>query len=319
MSGFDGQIESILQAMAAGLVVGCIYGLMCSGLSIIFGVMRVINFAQGEFMMLGMYFTFYLVAGGLFGMSLAGGGAAFLVALLAGVPFYFFGLAIHRGLMSGITGSRSVTMEGEGQHAQLILTLGISLILQNAGLIFFGSTPLGLRMPLSSQAWEIPLPSDLGSIFVNRARSIAAVLSIAVSLALYLFMARAKLGKALRAAADNPVAAIYMGIDVQRCHGIAFGIGTAITAIAGGFVATYYPLQPYVGLEFVVIMYAGVVLGGVESIVGAFWGGLIIGLVQQMSTLVLPYQLQATAIFAVLLIVMMVRPQGLFGRSAERT
>jgi branched-chain amino acid transport system permease protein len=319
MSGFDGQIESILQAMAAGLVVGCIYGLMCSGLSIIFGVMRVINFAQGEFMMLGMYFTFYVVAGGLFGMSLTGGGAAFLVALLAGVPFYFFGLAIHRGLMSGITGSRSVAMEGEGQHAQLILTLGISLILQNAGLIVFGSTPLGMRMPLSSQAWEIPLPNDLGSIFVNRARGIAAVLSIAVSFALYLFMGRTKLGKALRAAADNPVAAIYMGIDVQRCHGVAFGIGTAITAIAGGLVATYYPLQPYVGLEFVVIMYAGVVLGGVESIVGAFWGGLIIGLVQQMSTLVLPYQLQATAIFAVLLLVIMVRPQGLFGRSAERT
>jgi branched-chain amino acid transport system permease protein len=319
MSGLDIQVESIFQAMAAGFLVGCVYGIMCAGLSIIFGVMRVINFAQGEFLMLGMYFTFYLVSGHLFGIWLGTGTAAFIIALLAGVPFYFFGMALHRGLMSGVTGSKSVGMEGEGQHAQLILTLGLSLILQNAGLIFFGSTPLGIRTPLSSQAWEIPLPADFGSVFINRARGIAAVLSIAVSFALYLFMSRTKLGKALRASADNPEAATYMGIDVQRCHRVAFGIGTAITAIAGGFVATYYPLQPYVGLEFVVIMYAGVVLGGVESIVGAFWGGLTIGLVQQMSTLVLPNQLQATAIFAVLLLVMMVRPQGLFGRTAERT
>ena len=319
MFGLDIGIESVLQAMAAGLLVGCIYGIMCVGLSIIFGVMRVINFAQGEFLMLGMYFTFYLVSLHLFGGWLGTGPAAFLIALLAVVPFYFFGIALHRGLLRGVTGSRSVGMEGEGQHAQLILTLGISLILQNGGLIFFGSTPQGIRTPLSSQAWELMLPADFGSIFINRTRAIAAVLSIAVSLALALFMSRSKRGKALRAASDNPEAATYMGIDVERCHGIAFGIGTAITAVAGGFVATYYPLQPYVGLEFVVIMYAGVVLGGVESIVGAFWGGLIIGLVQQMSTLILPYQLQATAIFAVLLLVMMARPQGLFGRLAERT
>lgn len=319
MGGLDLSVESVLQAAAAGLLVGCIYGVMCTGLSIIFGIMRVINFAQGEFLMLGMYFTYYLVTSPMVAGSLGTNSAVYAAAILAAVPFYFVGVGFHRGFLSGVTGSKSLGMEGEGHHAQLILTLGISLTLQNAALIFFGSTPLGLRTPLASQAWELSLPADFGSIFINRARGIAALLSIAVSIALYLFMSRAKLGKALRAAADNPEAATYMGIDVQRCHRIAFGLGTAITAIAGGFVATYYPLQPYVGLEFIVIMYAGVVLGGVESIVGAFWGGLIIGLVQQMSTLVLPYQLQATAIFAVLLIVMMVRPQGLFGRTGDRT
>ena len=132
-------------------------------------------------------------------------------------------------------------------------------------------------------------------------------------------MSRARLGKALRAAADNPEAATYMGIDVDRAHRIAFGIGTGITGIAGGLVATYYPFQPYVGLEFVIIMYAGVVLGGLGSILGAFWGGMTIGLVQQLSTLVLPIQLQNTAIFVVFLAIVLFRPQGLFGRSAERT
>jgi branched-chain amino acid transport system permease protein len=109
-----------------------------------------------------------------------------------------------------------------------------------------------------------------------------------------------------------------MGIDVDRAYRIAFGLGIGITAIAGGLVATYNPFQPYIGFDFVIIMYAGVVLGGMGSILGAFWGGMTIGLVQQLSTLVLPTQLQNAAIFVVFLLIVMVRPQGLFGRATER-
>jgi branched-chain amino acid transport system permease protein len=166
----------------------------------------------------------------------------------------------------------------------------------------------------------IGLPfDDFAAVFVNQARVVSAVISVAATAALYWFITRARLGKALRAAADNPEAAIYMGIDVDRAHRIAFGIGTGVTAIAGGLVATYYPFQPYVGLDFVIIMYAGVVLGGMGSITGAFWGGMTIGLVQQLSALVLPFQLQNVAIFVVFLLIVLVRPQGLYGRSVERT
>ncbi len=143
-------------------------------------------------------------------------------------------------------------------------------------------------------------------------------MAIVVAAALYWLINRSRLGKTLRAAADNPVAATYMGIDVDRAYRIAFGIGIGVTAIAGGLVATYYPFQPYVGLDFVIIMYAGVVLGGMGSILGAFWGGMTIGLVQQLSTLVLPTQLQNATIFVVFLLIVMMRPQGLFGRTAER-
>jgi branched-chain amino acid transport system permease protein len=129
---------------------------------------------------------------------------------------------------------------------------------------------------------------------------------------------RSRIGTAMRASADNAEAALYMGINVDKSHRIAFGIGTGITAIAGGLVATYFPFQPYIGFDFVIVMYAGVVLGGIGSIVGAFWGGMVIGLVQQMSTLILPNQLQNTAIFVVFLLVVLFRPQGLFGRSVER-
>ena len=145
---------------------------------------------------------------------------------------------------------------------------------------------------------------------------VSGAVSIVVAVALYWLVNYSRLGKTLRAAADNAQAAIYMGIDVDRAHRVAFGIGTGVTAIAGGLVATYNPFQPYIGLDFVIIMYAGVVLGGMGSILGAFWGGMTIGLVQQLSTLVLPAQLQNAAIFAIFLLIVLVRPQGLFGRRA---
>ena len=109
-----------------------------------------------------------------------------------------------------------------------------------------------------------------------------------------------------------------MGIDVGKSHRFAFGLGAAITAIGGALIAVNFPLHPYVGTEFIVIMFAGVVLGGMGSIVGAFWGGLTIGLVQQLSTIVLPMQLQNAAIFVVFLLIILLRPQGLFGRSVDR-
>ena len=127
-----------------------------------------------------------------------------------------------------------------------------------------------------------------------------------------------RIGKALRAAADNPTAATYMGIDVDRVYRIAFGLGSGITAIAGGLMATYLSFGPFIGFDYVIIMYSGVVLGGMGSIMGAFWGGLTVGFVQQFSALVLPPQLQNAAIFVVFLLIVLLRPQGLFGRSAER-
>ena len=307
-------LENVLQALTAGLLVGSIYALMCVGLGLIFGVMRVINFAQGEFLMLGMYATLYGYGGLALGRLLGPYAGPIVGALLAGAVIYFAGILLHRYLLARVTGIRVAGTEGEGHYPQLILTLGLSLILSNAGLIVFGSTPENIRTPLSASAWEIgPLIGDDVSVFLNKARSVGFLVSIAVAIALYFFITRTRIGKMLRAAADNAEAATYMGIDVQRAHRIAFGLGCAITALAGGLVATYYPFQPYVGLEFVIIMYAGVVLGGMGSIGGAFWGGLTIGLVQQLST-----QLQNTAIFVVFLLIMMLRPEGLFGRNVER-
>lgn len=302
-----------LQALAAGLMVGGTYGLMCVGLGIIFGVMRVVNFAHGDFMMLGMYVAFYLVT--LLGLGkLIGPHAAPIVgALLAGPIVFAFGWFLHRTLIARVTGAKVASADAEGHYTQIILTLGVSLILQNGGLILFGSLPISIQTPLSRESWE------LGPVFLNQARTVSFVIAVVLALALYFFLGRSRLGKALRAAADNPVAASYVGVDVDRAHRLAFGLGVGITAIGGGLMASTQTFQPYIGFDFVIVMFAGVVLGGLGSILGAFWGGLTIGLVQQMSTLILPHQLQNTAIFVVFLLIIFFWPRGMFGRSWERT
>ena len=318
----DGQIllESFLQALSAGALLGAIYGLMCVGLAMIFGIMRVINFAQGDFMMLGMYIAFYAFT--LLGVQAAFGGyvGPYVAIAIAAPVLFAFGFFVHKALISRVTGFRTAELEGEGHYAQLILTLGIALVLQNGAMMLFGSVLVSIRTPLSADAWEVgPLWGDFVSMFVNKSRLVAALISIVVIVVLWLLIALSRLGKSLRASADNAEASTYMGIDVDYAHRIAFALGTCITGIAGGLLATNYPFQPFVGLEYVIVMYAGVVLGGIGSIIGPFWGGMTIGLVQQLSTLVLPTQLQNATIFVIFLLIIVFRPQGFFGRVVERT
>ena len=311
-------IENVLNALTAGITIGCIYGLMCIGLGLIFGIMRIVNFAQGELLMLGMFTSLYLVTGAGVLAFLGPYFGPFVGALLAAPVVFIAGALMHKFLISRVSGLRTAGTLDEGHFGQLIVTLGISLILQNGGLILFGSTPEAVSTPLSSQAYLIDGFFGDATIFLNKAKLIACVVAVVVAIALYMVMEYTRLGKALRAAADNPTAATYMGINVDNAYRVAFGLGSAITAVAGGLMATYISFGPFVGFDYVIIMYSGVVLGGMGSILGAFWGGLTVGFVQQFSALVLPPQLQNAAIFVVFLMIVLLRPQGLFGRSAER-
>ena len=306
-------LTDLLEALSAGLLVGGAYALMSTGLGIIFGSMRVINFAQGDFLMLGMYAAFYLTAGWGVLTFLGPYAGPIVAAFLAGPIVFAVGWLVHKFVVARVTGAGVAQIEGAGAYGQILVTLGISLVLQNGGLILFGSTPVGVRTPLSRRSWEI------GDILLNQGRCVRFIVAIALAIAVYLFLGQTRLGKGLRAAADNSQAALYMGIDVERAHRVAWSLGVGITAIAGGLIAESQTFQPYIGFDFVIVMYAGVVLGGLGSILGAFWGGLLIGVVQQMSTLVLPYQLQNTAIFVVFLLIIFLRPQGMFGRLSERT
>ena len=312
-------IENALQALCAGLSLGALYGLMCVGLALIFSVMRVINFAQGELLVAGMYASLFLFAPLGLGRLLGPYAGPVVAALLGGVIVFALGLLLYQTLLRHVSGMQAAGLDNEGHNPQLTLTLGVSLILSNGGLLLFGATPQTLRTTMSSSAWELgPLWGADITLFLNQARTVGALIAVTVAVGTALFIARTRWGKVLRAAADNPEAATYMGIDVNRAYALAFGIGAAVTGIAGGLVASYLPFQPYTGIEFVMVMYAGVVLGGMGSVGGAFIGGLLIGLVQQLSTLVLPQQLQNTAVFVIFLAVILLRPQGLFGRTVDR-
>ena len=313
-------IENLLQRLVTGILVGSIYGLLCTGLGMIFGVIRVINFAQGEFMMLGMYTTLFVGAAFAAALSLGPAAGAYLGMVVAALVLAGAGWALQRYLVSHVSGTRVAGSDSGGHFAQLILTLGLSLVISNMGLILFGSSPRTVQSALASSSWTIgPIGAEAVMIFVNQARAIGCLGAIGVSVALYLFVQKTRAGTSMRAAADNPTAASIVGIDVDRAYASAFAIGTGATAFAGGLIAMYYPFHPYIGFEFVIIMYAGVVLGGMGSMLGAFWGGFTIGLVQQLSTYVLPFALQNATIFLLFLAVVLLRPQGLFGRSVERT
>ena len=198
-------------------------------------------------------------------------GGPIVAAFLAGPIVFALGWLLHRFIVARVTGAGAAQTEGAGAYGQILTTLGISLILQNGGLIVFGSAPTGIRTPLSRSSWEI------GDILLNQGRCVSFLVSAGLAVAVYLFLGHTRQGKGLRAAADNSQAALYMGIDVDRAHRVAWSLGVGITAVAGGLLAGSQSFQPYTGFDFVIVMYAGVVLGGLGSILGAFWGGLLIG------------------------------------------
>ena len=292
--------SELAQYVVTGLLVGGVYALMSIGLALIFGIMRVVNFAQGDFMMLGMYLTFYY--------AIALGIEPLLGALLCIPPFFALGLLVHRAFLVRVTGGGDPDRE---MDAQLILTLGLSLVITNATTMILSPMPRAINAPYASKAFAV------GPLLLNQARTYSFATALLLAAAVYVFLTRTDLGRALRAAADDPEAAGYQGIDVRTMHGVAFGIGIALVAAAGGLLATYHPIEPNVAVNFIVLMFVAVVLGGLGSIPGAFVGGIVIGLVQSLTLLLLPLQLQNVGVFVAFLIVLYVRPQGLFGRRAR--
>src|SRR5256714_4807170 len=215
---------------------------MSIGLALIFGVMRVVNFAQGDFMMLGMYLTYFYAMSGI---------DPLLGAILTIPPFFVLGWLVHRGLLARVTGGGDPQRQ---MDAQLILTLGLSLVITNATTMILTPTPRGIRTTYATQAFA------LGPILLNQARSYAFAMALVLAAAVYVFLTRTDLGKALRAAADDPEAAGYQAIDVRAMHGLAFGVGIALVAAAGGLLAAYHPIEPNVAVNFIVLLF---VAGGV--------------------------------------------------------
>jgi branched-chain amino acid transport system permease protein len=281
------------QATVSGILIGGLYGLVALGLTLVFGVLRIINFAHGTLMMLGMYATFFL-------WSLAGVDP-YLSVLLVGPAFFLAGILIERVV---IAPNRSAP-----ESNQLLLTLGLALFLENAALAAFRADPRSVQL-----THRLP-PILLGEAVVNVPRLIAFVASIALAVLLWLFLRYTDTGKAIRAAAEEREGALLMGIDVRRLDSLAFGLGAALVAVAGSLVTPFLYVAPDVGDVFNILAFVIVVLGGMGSFLGALLGGFVVGLAESLGAAVLPGSLKQLPIFALFIVVLLFRPTGLLGRA----
>jgi branched-chain amino acid transport system permease protein len=284
----------VLQGALSGLLFGGVYSLMAVGLTLIFGVMRVVNFAHGDMMVWGMYLAFVLA-------TRAGVDPYVGFVVCAGVLFVV-GVAVQRGLVD-----RIVTAPHE---MQILLMLGVALVLENAALVVFGPEPARVRSSLAL------VPLWLGPIFVDVARLITFVIALALTLLLWLFLFRTALGRQIRAAADNPYGALVVGTDVRRVYAVAFGIGAACVGAAGALVAPILPFTPTTGLQLSVTSFNIVIIGGMGSLLGAFLGGLLVSVAESLGAVFLAPSMKELVSFGLLIVILLVRPAGLLGKRA---
>lgn len=281
------------QGLLNGLLFGGVYSLMAVGLTLIFGVMRIVNFAHGDMMVWGMYLAF--VFSGRLGLD------PYLSFVLCAGVLFLLGLVIQRGLVNRII---------EAPHEmQILLMLGVALVLENSALVCFGPDPRRVRSVLSlSTLW-------LGPFFLDVARLVTFALAVALTGLLSLFLFKTDLGKTMRAAADNPYGAAIIGTDVRRVYGVAFGIGAACVGAAGALLAPFYPFQPSVGLSASVTSFNIVIIGGMGSLAGAFLGGLLVAVAESLGAVFLSPSLKELVSFSLLIVILLFRPAGLFGRA----
>lgn len=280
----------ITQAVISGLLLGSVYALIAVGLTLIFGVLGIVNFAQGAMLTMAMYVVYALSTAGL---------PVYLATVIA-IPLMFaFGVVVQAALLSKLTLS--------GSHdGPLLVTLGLSLLIVNVLLMVFGGRPKAVPAPVDGSL------SLLGAV-ASWPRVIAFLGAAVVAAALSVVLKRTPLGLSIRAVASNPEGARLVGVDVGRVYALTFGIGAACVAVAGGLMTPFTSLTPSVGEQFTILAFVIVVLGGLGSVVGAMVGGLVIGLAQTVGALYLPGTGSLILVFAVFVLILFLKPDGLYG------
>jgi len=284
-------MELATQLLTFGILMGLVFALIALGLSLIFGVMNIVNFAHGEFLMVGMYIAFlissYLPLDPLVSLPIAGA-AGFLLGIIS-----------YRLLIAHILRGPMV--------AQLFGTFGLMLFLRYLVMFIFGPDVRSI-----SHGILVGKTLSLGWVRLDASKVVAAGLCLLLFAFVYWIINRTKLGRALRATSLDAEAARYMGIDTEKMNGLAWGIGGATVGIAGGLLAHFYYITPTIGMLFILIAFATVALGGFGSISGAFLAGIIIGLIQVVGGHYLS-ELKFTFIYIAYFLAVVFRPRGLFG------
>ena len=285
-----GDLSSLASVLLAGLLLGGIYSLVAIGLNLIFGVIRVVNFAQGEFVMIGMYVSYFVATA----LHID----PYLAVIVAFPVLFGFGMFVQRFVLQRLQNEPTM---------QIFVTFGLLMLLQNVVLALTGGEALSAQSVVSG--WTI----SLGPVQVSVSRVIVLVAVSLVALGLQYWLRTTMAGKSVRAVAQDRRAARLMGINVERTYILTFGMGAGLAGLAGTLLTPIYTLSPQIGGDFILAAFAVVVLGGLGSVAGAYIGGLLIGMTEALAGFYLDPALKQAVWFCIFILVLLVRPSGLFG------
>ena len=281
-----------LNVAVAGVLTGLVYGLMALGLSVIFGVIRVVNFAHGEMMSIAMYIAVVLFA------------AFHLDPLIMLVPIavvmFVFGYVLQAGLINPF-----ITRP---EHSQFLLVVALALIIVNTLLIIFGPDAQTIQTSYAYDSFQ------LGPVIIDASKAYAAAAAIVVTVALFAFFRFTLFGKAIRACADNYTGALVVGLDVKRFYALTFGIGAACVGAAGTMMSLITDVTPMLGPAYTLLAFVIVITGGLGSMAGALIGGVLIGLTEAIAGLLFTPSAKSMFSFGILVLVLLLRPQGILGK-----
>jgi branched-chain amino acid transport system permease protein len=286
-------IEVYLNVAVSGILTGLVYGLMALGLSVIFGVVRIVNFAHGEMMTIAMYIAVVLFA------TLGLDPLLMLVPISA--VLFAFGYALQAGVINAF-----VTRP---ESTQFLLMIAVAIVLVNVLLIIFGPDAQGVQTAYAYDSYAV------GPLIIDATKAYAAAAAIVVAALLFAFFRFTRVGTAIRACADNHTGAMVVGLDVKRLYALTFGIGAACVGAAGTMLIMLIDVTPALGPAFTLLAFIIVVTGGLGSMPGALLGGVVIGLTEAMAGLLFTPSAKSMFGFAILVLVLLFRPQGLLGKS----
>jgi branched-chain amino acid transport system permease protein len=287
--------EIVLQILVSGLLTGLIYALIAAGLSLIFGLMDVVNFAHGEFLMTAMY--------AMFGLVLATALDPLLLTPVVTALLFVFGAAAYLGIVR-----HAMRVKANIGMVQVFATFGLAILIRGLAQLLF--TPDYKSVP---STWLGGKTVSLAGVFLPAPQLVGAFVSVAAFVGLWLLMTRTDFGKALEATREDAGAVALVGIDKNRVFTLGWGLGAALVGLAGSIMAIFYYIHPDVGGPFALTAYVVVALGGFGSVFGALAAGVIVGLVEAITATLLPPALKSVGIYAVYMAVVFVRPRGLFG------
>lgn len=286
----------LIQALTDGLLIGGVYAVVAIGLSLAFGVMRIVNWAHGELLMLSMYISYFIF------MWL--GIDPYLIMFLTAIIMAVFGYILQRFVISNM-----LAREKEVEPVSVLLfTAGLGVFLSNLALVVFKGNPRTATTMYTGQSMHA------GDLYISIPKTISFVIAMICTLLLYFFLQKAETGRAIRAASQNRSVVTLMGVNIKRLYNIAFAISVGMVGIAGALLLPYSSVQPTSGATYSFKSFVIIVLGGQGSVIGALISGILVGIIEKVGTLYFSDTAAQIAVFAVFVIVLLFRPNGLFGK-----